>query len=108
MARARLHGKWDDEEIFIAEVDASRLEPITLTTWVDGEVTHLPAWEDQEAGCIFLSIADLREYLWLDLDDWTGLSQRSEWFALDYIPGTMVSRIGEYSELSRRWRWYRA
>lgn len=48
----------------------------------------LPVWKDFVCDAVFISTVDARRYLGVDVR----MSQRSEWFALGFIPGCMITR----------------
>ncbi|KAI1307465.1 hypothetical protein F5Y03DRAFT_120956 [Xylaria venustula] len=78
-------------EIIIAQITGQNLEAIDLPIEFQGCTVHLPAWKDP-SGCILLSTSDVRKHLRVSVR----ISRLSEWFALDFIPATMIKNVTRY------------
>ncbi|KAB8210932.1 hypothetical protein BDV34DRAFT_220107 [Aspergillus parasiticus] len=73
--------------IIIAKINTSTLERAFLQINFEDRTVQLPVWTNNECAT-FISTDALREHL--EVPEWIG--QRSEWFALDYIPASMIER----------------
>ncbi|KAI1258881.1 hypothetical protein F5Y18DRAFT_433900 [Xylariaceae sp. FL1019] len=91
-SRALFHAKRKDRNVFIAKITVPKLEATFLLIRFQEGTVQLPAWEDRSSGCVFLSTADVRKHLKIP----QAISQLSEWFALDEIPGTLTERRSLY------------
>ncbi|KAK1828260.1 hypothetical protein QBC39DRAFT_359897 [Podospora conica] len=63
LARAKFHQKQKRKKIFIAQISAQSLTPTVLEIEFADETVHLPAWENRGIGALFISTADVRRYL---------------------------------------------
>lgn len=77
--------------VFLAEINTSSLQPTFLDIEFADRVVQLPAWGNMES-ITFISTRAVREHLGVQVS----ISQKSEWFALGYIPHNMIRRIRSY------------
>ncbi|KAB8222444.1 hypothetical protein BDV33DRAFT_201430 [Aspergillus novoparasiticus] len=73
--------------IIVAKINTSTLKRAFLQINFEDRTVQLPVWTNDERAT-FISTDALREHL--EVPEWIG--QRSEWFALDYIPASMIER----------------
>lgn len=90
--RAQRHRQLGHRGVFIAQINAPSWKPTVLRIRSSEGITHLPAWESPE-NTLFLSTIDVRQYLGVR----PAVSQVSEWFALDCIPATMITRTTTFN-----------
>lgn len=67
-------------DIRIIRIDGQMLRRRSVKIEFPDKTVQLPVWQDQYG--TFVSTSDVRERLGVPVSE----SQRSEWFALDYIP----------------------
>ncbi|KAI1496141.1 hypothetical protein F5X99DRAFT_414386 [Biscogniauxia marginata] len=90
--RARHLANRGQRDVFIAEIHVPRLQSSTLEIVFGEKTVRLPALlhvDDDSGVTTFISTFAVQQHLGVDVR----VSQRSEWFALDYIPGRIVTRI---------------
>ncbi|KAF1966101.1 hypothetical protein BU23DRAFT_560558 [Bimuria novae-zelandiae CBS 107.79] len=87
-SRAQIFRNRGYRDVFIAEIRPGGLECTSLPLRFFEGVVDLPAWIAPE-GTIFLSSADLRRYLHVDV----AISDRHEWLAIEWIPASMIRVI---------------
>ncbi|PKY02316.1 hypothetical protein P168DRAFT_284037 [Aspergillus campestris IBT 28561] len=78
--------------VFVAEIDTSSLQGAILDIQSAVGVIRLPVWVNEKSGITFVSTSAVRTHLEVKLS----VSQRSEWFALDHIPYSMIRGIRNY------------
>ncbi|OGM48684.1 hypothetical protein ABOM_001966 [Aspergillus bombycis] len=83
--RAQYHVDRGCSGVFVAEIDTSFLEPVTLQINFAHETVQLPVWKNYE-NTTFISTQAVRRHLGVS----HSVSQLSEWFALEYIPASMI------------------
>ncbi|KAB5554720.1 hypothetical protein GE09DRAFT_1059002 [Coniochaeta sp. 2T2.1] len=84
MDRAQMHLNWNHRNVRVCKIDTKPLQ-LDRVRCRQG----MPVWATDPSlrGCFFFSTQEARRYLGLP-PDW---GQRSEWFAVNCIPGGMVS-----------------
>lgn len=90
--RAQRHRQLGHRGVFIAQINAPSWKPTVLRIKSSEGITPLSAWESPE-NTLFLSTIDVRRYLGVR----PAVSQVSEWFALDCIPATMITRTTNFN-----------
>lgn len=71
----------------IAKISTADFMPMSLDIErQDGSIMHLPAWQDEKQGTIFITTADIRHYLGVE----SSRSNLNEWFAIDFIPYALL------------------
>jgi hypothetical protein len=91
--------------IFVAEIDGTGLQQNTLYIQKADQVIKLPVWEEYRTfrtekgeieeglGLQIISTAAVRQHLHVGI----AVSQLSEWFAIDCIPGELIIRKIHYN-----------
>ncbi|KNG89135.1 hypothetical protein ANOM_002999 [Aspergillus nomiae NRRL 13137] len=83
--RAQYHVGHGCSGVFVAEIDTTTLEPVLLPITFAHETVQLPVWTNSD-NTTFISTRAVRWHLGVS----HSVSQLSEWFALNYIPASMI------------------
>ncbi|KAJ3566824.1 hypothetical protein NPX13_g6989 [Xylaria arbuscula] len=78
-------------KIIVVRIFTRDLKPIVLPINFQERTVQLPAWE-HPSGCVFLSTYNVRRELSVPVS----VSRESEWFALDFIPATMITGVKRF------------
>lgn len=84
--RAQMHVRRNHICVFIAQIETKQLGKTRLEIPFRNRTLFLPAWKDEGDTVSLISTSDLRHYMGVDY----GISQLSEWLALDCIPKEFI------------------